>query len=229
MNKQSIWPWFETGRHSCDVTVMLTSNDQISNHLHNITLIYIPHYRTCCSKYIPFSYYHHLLHLLKTSTDLFHLIFLALLSKHKSKKKLFLKVSHEFDYHITSNSYISTSLVICEGHCLQPQLGALIMKYSKPGWQPSTWEGNTTDHPWQEHTVLWPWKDKPIITNEPMDYRPPHFSQIWIHDDVNKWKHFRVTGHLCGEFTTPRWIPCTKASDAELSCFIWSAYELTVE
>ena len=25
---------------------------------------------------------------------------------------------------------------------------------------------------------------------------------------------FRVTGHLCGEFTGPRWIPLTKASDA---------------
>ena len=36
---------------------------------------------------------------------------------------------------------------------------------------------------------------------------------------------FRVTGHLCGEFTGPRWIPCTKASDAELWCFVWSASE----
>ena len=27
---------------------------------------------------------------------------------------------------------------------------------------------------------------------------------------------FLVTGHLCGEFTGPRWIPHTKASDAEL-------------
>ena len=30
---------------------------------------------------------------------------------------------------------------------------------------------------------------------------------------------FRVTGHLCGEFAGPRWIPRTKASDAELCCF----------
>ena len=30
---------------------------------------------------------------------------------------------------------------------------------------------------------------------------------------------FRVTSHLCGEFTGPRWIPLTKASDAELWCF----------
>ena len=36
---------------------------------------------------------------------------------------------------------------------------------------------------------------------------------------------FRVTGHLCGEFTGPRWIPRTKASDAELWCFLWSAPE----
>ena len=30
---------------------------------------------------------------------------------------------------------------------------------------------------------------------------------------------FHVTGPLCGEFTGHRWIPCTKASDAELWCF----------
>ena len=36
---------------------------------------------------------------------------------------------------------------------------------------------------------------------------------------------FRVTGHLCGKFTGPRWIPLTKASDAERWCFLWSASE----
>ena len=40
---------------------------------------------------------------------------------------------------------------------------------------------------------------------------------------------FRVTGHLCGEFAGPRWIPRTKASDAELWCFLWSVPEQTVE
>ena len=34
---------------------------------------------------------------------------------------------------------------------------------------------------------------------------------------------FHVTGPLCGEFTGHRWIPRTKASDAELWCFLWSA------
>ena len=33
---------------------------------------------------------------------------------------------------------------------------------------------------------------------------------------------FHVTGPLCGEFTGHRWIPGTKASDAELWCFLLS-------
>ena len=35
---------------------------------------------------------------------------------------------------------------------------------------------------------------------------------------------FRVTGHLCGEFTGHRWVPRTKASDSELWCFLWSCW-----
>ena len=45
---------------------------------------------------------------------------------------------------------------------------------------------------------------------------------IPTHDDVINWKYFRVTDHLCGEFSGHRWIPLTKASDAELWCFLWS-------
>ena len=40
---------------------------------------------------------------------------------------------------------------------------------------------------------------------------------------------FRVTDPLCGEFTGLRWIPRTKASDAELWCFLWSAPNSTAE
>ena len=36
---------------------------------------------------------------------------------------------------------------------------------------------------------------------------------------------FRVAGLLWGEFTGHRWIPLTKASDAELWYFLWSAPE----
>ena len=35
---------------------------------------------------------------------------------------------------------------------------------------------------------------------------------------------FRVTGPLCGEFTGLRWIPHTKASDAEIWYFLWFAH-----
>ena len=38
-----------------------------------------------------------------------------------------------------------------------------------------------------------------------------------LHDDVIKWKLFRVTGHLRGEFTGPRWILRKKASDVWLN------------
>ena len=49
------------------------------------------------------------------------------------------------------------------------------------------------------------------------------------HDDVIKWKHFRITDPLCGDVTGPRRIiPLTKASDAELCYFLWSAPEQTV-
>ena len=40
---------------------------------------------------------------------------------------------------------------------------------------------------------------------------------------------FHVTGPLRGESTGDRWIPFTKASDAELRCCLWSAPEQTVE
>ena len=50
-------------------------------------------------------------------------------------------------------------------------------------------------------------------------------SQFQIMMTSSNGNNFRVTGHLCGEFTGTRWIPRTKASDAELWCFPWSASE----
>ena len=44
------------------------------------------------------------------------------------------------------------------------------------------------------------------------------------HDDVVKWKHFLRYWPLCGELTGDRWIPLTKARDAEVWCFLWSAW-----
>ena len=52
-----------------------------------------------------------------------------------------------------------------------------------------------------------------------------HHCLYSLHDDVIKWKHCPRywPGPLWGEFTGHRWIPLTKASDAELWCFLWSA------
>ena len=50
----------------------------------------------------------------------------------------------------------------------------------------------------------------------------------WIHQTMmtsSNGNIFRVTGTLCREFTGSRWIPRTKASDAELWYFLWSAPE----
>ena len=48
-------------------------------------------------------------------------------------------------------------------------------------------------------------------------------------DDVIKWKHFHVTDPLWGDSNGHRCIPFTKASDAGLWCFLYSAPEQTIE
>ena len=45
------------------------------------------------------------------------------------------------------------------------------------------------------------------------------------HDDVIKWKHFPRYWPFVRGIHRSRWIPSTKASDAELWCFLWSAPE----
>ena len=45
------------------------------------------------------------------------------------------------------------------------------------------------------------------------------------HDDVIKWKHFPRYLPFVRGIHRSRWIPHTKASDAELWCFLWSAPE----
>ena len=49
------------------------------------------------------------------------------------------------------------------------------------------------------------------------------------HDDVIKWKHLPRNWPFVRGIHRSRWIPHTKASDAELWCFLWSASENTVE
>ena len=45
------------------------------------------------------------------------------------------------------------------------------------------------------------------------------------HDDVIKWKHFPRNWPFVRGIHRSRWIPRTKASDAELWCFLWSVSE----
>ena len=97
------------------------------------------------------------------------------------------------------------------------------------------------EFPWQQETLLLPLNMSRTITYNDqyssdlaLPTLPPNIFR-WVvnldccnHDDVIKWKHCRVTGHLfnlCGEFTGHRWITRSKASDAELWCFLWSASE----
>ena len=51
----------------------------------------------------------------------------------------------------------------------------------------------------------------------------------WRHDDVIKWKHFPRYCPFVRESTGDRWIPLTKARDAELWWFLWPAPEQMVE
>ena len=46
-----------------------------------------------------------------------------------------------------------------------------------------------------------------------------------VHDDVIKWKHFPRNWPFVRGIHRSRWIPHTKASDAELWCFLWCAPE----
>ena len=52
-----------------------------------------------------------------------------------------------------------------------------------------------------------------------------HFSVACMHDDVIKWKYFPRYWPFVRGIHRSRWIPRTKASDAELWRFLWSAPE----
>ena len=54
-------------------------------------------------------------------------------------------------------------------------------------------------------------------------------SKVDHHDGVIKWKHFLRYWPFVRGIPGHRWIPCTKASDAELWYFLWSAPEEKIE
>ena len=47
-----------------------------------------------------------------------------------------------------------------------------------------------------------------------------HRDDIVRHDDVIKWKHFRITGPLCGEFTGPGEFPAQRSLTRSFDCFL---------
>ena len=56
-----------------------------------------------------------------------------------------------------------------------------------------------------------------------------HYEKYFLIMMSSNGNMFRITGPLWGEFTGHRWIPLTKASFAELWCFVWSSPEQTVD
>ena len=90
--------------------------------------------------------------------------------------------------------------------------------------------GTWSRAPGKQFGVLDRWRDRhtrPARWSDTLRIRPVRW---------RKWNRIRIdlarladpTGHLCGEFTGPRWIPRTKASDAQLWCFLLAASEWTV-
>ena len=71
---------------------------------------------------------------------------------------------------------------------------------------------------WRHHEPPHHW---PFVTWNPRRQRPVMRNMM----TSSNGNIFRVTGHLCGEFTGPRWIPRAKASEVELWCFPWSTPE----
>ena len=72
----------------------------------------------------------------------------------------------------------------------------------------------------QRRWIFFPFDDTMVMCNRTWNSQYIPFNMM----TSSNGNIFRVTGRLCGEFTGPRWIPCTKASDAELWCFLWSTY-----
>ena len=73
------------------------------------------------------------------------------------------------------------------------------------------------------HCRIWDWCIVGVVHRSTLLEDPMSVSLIMM--TSSNGNIFRVTGHLCGEFTGPQWISHAKASDAELWCFLWSATE----
>ena len=94
---------------------------------------------------------------------------------------------------------------------------------------------------WESCRDISRWKSrvmKPTVLLDLGRMKPTEYSDevTWFsnwnneaHDDVIKWEHFPRYWSFLGEFTAHRWLPHTKASDAELWWVFWPAPEWMVE
>ena len=115
-------------------------------------------------------------------------------------------------------------------NCIR-QEPALVARFMTPTWGPSGSDRTQVGPMLATWTLLSGRITAQLIVwllisswcNEPRHQQPCYWR---IYSTVLIFQHpmmtssngniFRVTGHLCGEFTGFRWIPLTKASDAEL-------------
>ena len=70
--------------------------------------------------------------------------------------------------------------------------------------------------------VPWIWQYISVTNTQNLE---SSMELVSFHDDVIKWKHFPRNWPFVRGIHRSRWIPHTKASDAELWCFLWSASE----
>ena len=80
------------------------------------------------------------------------------------------------------------------------------------------WIRDKISCPMAHNTVYW---CRPCSSQADPEQNGRHFQMYFLMMTSSDGNIFRVTGHLCGEFTGHRWILRTEASDAELWCFLW--------
>ena len=83
---------------------------------------------------------------------------------------------------------------------------------------------------WKHSMIQWAVTTAPVDGLAPLGDETSADDQVWICSvyetcmmTSSNGNIFHITGPLWAEFTGHRWIPLTKASDAELWCFLWSA------
>ena len=89
--------------------------------------------------------------------------------------------------------------------------------YCLPKWRPFCPGGDQLMSAWLIGTCS---RDQASVYNNRLQWLSDFASSMMTSSNGNL---FSVTGSFCGEFTGHRWIPRTKASDAELWCFVWSS------